>query len=192
MFISWSGKVSALIMGVATALTLKEMFWGPVRLHRMTWFLFSILGFIVMVSYARTGQAGESIWIARAAFYFPLALFIASWWRGESGWSPFELRCIDLVSICVCLWVFLRSDKMAMYMGLAIDFLALSPTLRKVAERPESESATGWLIGSAACVLNLFSIEHWSWVSATEPVYLLATNAIVTVLAMRPSKASEN
>lgn len=141
------------------------------RPHRGSWFIWALVGFVLLASYHRAG-AEETIWVPLIMFAGPLIVFLLSFKYGVGGWEdPLDRYClIGAVMGVVCLIVF-SSPLVALTIAIITDVFAAVPTVKKSILDPASEDVYAWTLAFIANALNIAAIREWSFDIAGYPVY---------------------
>lgn len=98
---------------------------------------------------------------------------------GIAKFSRFDGYCQALALVGLGLWIALDSPLMAIALAIAVDFIALLPTLRHSWQKPGEETWQAFMLGVAASVFTLASLISYSAVSLSYPIYLLFANGAV-------------
>ena len=157
---------------------------GKTRPNRATWWIWAIVGLILVVSYRSSG-ASNTIWVPVSATVCHITIAIASLRYGEGGWNRFDRTCLLGAGISLFFWWQLKSSLIALSINIAIDFLGALPTIRKSYHEPETEDLLSWMLFLAASTLNLFAIENWSFELFAYPFYLFCVPTTVVAFLLR-------
>ena len=144
---------------------------GKTRPHRGSWFIWSLVGFVLFVSYYNAG-AEETIWVPLIMFLGPLVVLLLSYRYGVGGWEdPLDRYCLvgALLGV-ICLIVF-STPLIALSVAVLTDIFAAIPTVKKSIYDPASENALAWSLAFIANALNIAAIKEWSIEIAGYPVY---------------------
>lgn len=180
------GMIAGFVSALAFVPYIRSIYQGKTRPHRVTWFVWLIVGVIICASYKTLG-ATSSAWVTYIYVAGPLVVFIISCTKcGIGGWDIFDILCLSGALLGAFLWWKYNSPLTALQMNIAMDFLGLLPTLRKMRHQPETENLVGWIIATLSALINLFSVEDWSEAKAMYPVYaVLAFGGATTYLWLR-------
>lgn len=156
------------------------------RPNRATWFIWTVMGFILGASYYSSG-ANHTMWVPVSYIIGPFVTVILSLKYGEGGWTRFDRNCLLGAGMSAILWWMFKSPLIALTINLFIDFLGALPTIRKAYHKPEGEDRTAWGLFIAGNTANLFAVERWSFSIAAYPIYMfLASGAIAALVFLRP------
>lgn len=165
------GLIAGAVEIVAFVPYIYSIIAGSTTPHRGSWFIWTFLGFVLLVSYYSAG-AEETIWVPLIMFIGPLIVTLFSFKYGVGGWDdPLDRYCLvgALIGIA-CLFTF-KSPLIALTVAIFTDIFAAVPTVRKSITHPASEDALAWGLAFTASILNLGAIDNWSFAIAGYPVY---------------------
>ncbi len=166
---------------VAFILYYISIYHGGTRPNRATWFILTVVGVLIAVSYYASG-ARETIWVSISYVIGPLIAFVLSLKYGEGGWTLFDQICLIGCLISVVAWVVTDSPQMVLFFNVLIDFLGILPTIKKSYTNPLSEDRTAWLVTSFSSFSNIFAVKSWTFIIGFYPVYMLLVNSFITML----------
>jgi len=178
-----AGLLAGVVGAVAFVRYLRATFRGTTKPNRATWWILTVVGFLLAASYYASG-ARQTMWLPVSYALCPLVTAIVSLKHGEGGWTPFDRACLLGAGISVVLWWLCRSPLVALLINLFIDFVGLLPTIRKSYQRPASEDRIAWMIGLLASIINLFAVERWAFALAVYPLYMALGNGVIAVLLL--------
>lgn len=173
------GIFAGIIEVCAFAPYIFSMVRGKTRPHRGSWFIWTLVGFVLLVSYYQAG-AEETIWVPLIMFVGPLVVFLLSFKYGVGGWEdPLDKYCLIGALVGVgCLAIF-SSPLVALTVAIATDIFAALPTVKKSILEPASEDVYAWSLAFVANALNIAAIREWSLEIAGYPVYATLVFAII-------------
>ena len=151
-----------------------SIFRGTVKPNRISWFIWSIIGFAFWLITPET--ADEVTKMLTLIFMInPTVIFILTLFKGEST-KPDNLEKFSLVIglFSILIWYLFQDDSGVLPIVIAIfaDFCALIPTLRFVFKTPEEETPLAWILFFLGFLIALFAIEDHSLESMLLPVYM--------------------
>lgn len=179
------GQVAGAVSFTAYLLYITTTILGRTKPNRATWWILSLVGFMIAVSYY-AGGARETMWVAVSYIAGPLIIAILSLWYGEGKWETLDKICLTGAIISAIIWYFSSSAIIVLSINLLMDFLGLIPTIKKSYLRPNGEDRTAWTLESFAGILNMFAIGTFTFAIILYPLYLLIMNVFVTLLLYRP------
>lgn len=184
------GILAGVIAFLAYVLYIVAIVRGSTKPSRTTWWIWSILGIIVGISYFLSG-AEHTIWVPLGEVVGPLIIALLSLKYGVGGWSPIDKFAIFGSIVSLILWGISGSPLVGLVAGLSIDFLAVIPTAVKTYYRPEEEDRFAWSLTGLGNFLNLFAVEKWVFAIAVYPVYAAIIDGVVLALLFRKKKNVE-
>ncbi len=179
------GYIAGVVEVIAFIPYIIAMVRGKTRPHRGSWFIWTVLGLILLLSYRAAG-AEETIWVPLVMFIGPLIVFILSFKYGKGGWED-SLDKYCLIGAIVgfsCLVVF-ESPMIALTVAILSDVFAAIPTVRKSILDPDSEDVTAWTLAFIANLINLLAIDKWTIEIAIYPIYAVLIFGIITFPLLR-------
>ena len=182
-----AGWLAGTISFVATARYIVAILRGGTRPNRATWWILTLVGGLVAVSYLASG-ARHTMWIPVSYVVGPLLVALLSLRFGEGGWTRFDRYCVVSALLGALVWMISESSFAALQCFLVIDFVGLLPTFRKSYLDPESEDRWAWLLAAIAAAVNLLAVERWEASIAVYPVYIVVGNGAIAALLFLPQK----
>lgn len=179
------GQIAGVISFVAYLLYITTTISGRTKPNRATWWILSLVGFMIAISYYSSG-ARDTIWVAVSYVVGPLIIAILSLWYGEGKWETLDKVCLIGAIISAIIWYFSSSALIVLSINIFMDFLGLIPTIKKSYLRPDGENRTAWTLESLAGVLNVFAIDRFVLNIILYPLYIFIINISITVLLYRP------
>lgn len=115
-----------------------------------------------------------------------LAFWAIIWWILI---RRIEIRLFDYLCIFLGIWCLSIASvyglEHAIIPTILIDFLVLSPTLRKTWDDPDSEDALAWFCAGISGVFLLLSFDHHTFSNTAYWAYGVMTNFMVAFLIYR-------
>lgn len=151
-----------------------SIFRGTVKPNRISWFIWSIIGFAFWLITPDTADEVTKM-LTLIFMVNPSIIFILTLFKGESkkvdSLEKFSL-VIGLFSIVI--WYFFKDNTGILPISIAIlaDFCALFPTLRFVFASPEEEKPLAWIFFFIGSFIAVFAITDHSLESMLLPVYM--------------------
>ena len=164
------------------------------------WIIWSLVGALVLKSYLTVGSSGhetvDSAWVLVVyAIGPPIVLSILLVHRKIRS-APFTL--LDKLFLAASaisglyLWRF-DEGVLPLHVNALIDASGGVLLARHVWHAPRSESLAAWSMFGVAGILNLFAVQHWSYVYVVYPLTLAAmTVGIPLVIAIRRRSTSRS
>lgn len=154
---------------------------GKTRPNRATWFVLTVVGVLIVMSYYASG-ARDTLWVPISYAVGPFIAFLLSLKYGEGGFTPFDRFCLLACLVSIVFWKISHSPAMTLFANLLIDFFGLLPTIRKAYLDPKSEDRAAWSVTSLSNFLNILAVGSWTFVIGFYPVYMFLVNGLVTTL----------
>jgi hypothetical protein len=151
-----------------------SIFRGTVKPNRISWFIWSVIGFAFWVITPDT--ADEVTRMLTVIFMVnPTIIFILTLFKGAYI-KPDRLELFSLIVglSAIAVWYFYRQSSGIFPISLAIfaDFCALLPTLRFVFMHPDEEAPLAWICFFLGSFTALFGIENFTLESVLLPAYM--------------------
>ncbi len=183
------GILAGVVAFLAYVLYIAAIVRGYTKPSRTTWWIWSVLGMIIGVSYFLSG-AENTIWVPLGEVVGPFVIALLSLKYGVGGWSPIDKFAILGSVGSLVLWGISGSPLVGLVASLSIDFLAVVPTVVKTYYKPEEEDRLAWSLTGLGNFLNLFAVEKWVFAIAVYPVYATIIDGVVLALLFRKKKNS--
>jgi hypothetical protein len=180
---------------VATALVfigyvpyLRDIIKGKTKPHIYSWFLWSIVTFIVFALQV-SGGAGSGAFVTLAAALSCFAVIIL----GFVYKSIFEIVWIDTVFLVLTilalgLWLIAKQPVLSTILTTTIDLLAFAPTVRKSWNKPYSETLVFYYLNTFRFGLAAVALQKYSVVTALYPITWLITNGLFALMLVMRRK----
>jgi hypothetical protein len=178
----WLGAIAG-VLSLGGFLPYWWAIWrGKTRPNRATWWIWSIVGIIIALSYRAAG-AESTMWVPISYVIGPLGTSLFALKFGEGGWTKLDRICLVGVGIGLILWGVYRSPDLVLGINISIDFLGALPTIRKSFRHPEGEDLLAWALFTIANLLNLLAVDRWRWEIVIYPIYMfLICSTIYSIL----------
>ena len=158
---------------------------GRTKPNAATWIGTSAVWFVALISYFLVG-AWDTLWfvIASTAGSFLVALLTV---RYGVKWQRSDFVCLTAAAGVGALGFLTELPLTALFAAMAVDFLALFPTVAKTWRHPDWEEPFPWIVTVVASALTVMAVAiPWEVQIAAYPVYLLVMNGVVLALIYRP------
>ena len=168
------GLLAQFILAISILPYVISIFRGTVKPNRISWFIWSIIGFAFWLITPST--ADEVTKMLTVIFMVnPSIIFILTLVKGESN-KPDTLEIFSLfvgVSAIFVWYVFRNSSGLfPISMAILADFFALIPTFRFVYRAPDEETPLAWICFFLGSLIAVFGIEQHTFESLLLPVYM--------------------
>jgi hypothetical protein len=102
-------------------------------------------------------------------------------------WQRSDFVCLAGAAGVAAFGLLTKSPLSALCAAMAVDFLALLPTMAKTWKHPDWEEQFPWMVTVTASMLTVMAVPlPWEIEIAGYPVYLLIMNGVVLALICRP------
>ena len=130
---------------------------GKTKPHQFSWLIILILNFVIFVSqYLEGGRA--SILVAFVSLVGSVIIVILSFKKGVRNTSNIDKLLFISSLVLLALWVFTRSNELAIWLTVAITFPALGMTFLKVKNKPDSEDPKAWVYITIAYAFSCITL----------------------------------
>lgn len=159
--------------------------------HAYTWFIWSIVSFVIFFGQLAKG-AGIGAIPTAASEIFTILIFFFSLKRGFK-----HVRKVDHVFLFVALlglipWALTKDPTISVIIVVAIDLVAFVPTLRKTYRHPETETPILYSMNVLRHILMLFSLQAYNVATTLHSFSMIITNTLMTwFIMMRPKTPYE-
>lgn len=181
-------SAAAYVLYIVTILFPGKVLDDSSKPNRASWWMLTVIGFLIAESYESSG-ADSTLPVALVNSFGPLFIAILSLHKrfGVGGWEGNDKWCLGLVTLSVALrlTVFQHNPKASLFLNIAIDLVAIWPTIQKSYSSPESEGKWPWVLTVVASIINVFAINEWTPSKWTQPIYLFVFNSLILALLVR-------
>ena len=207
------GALAVVIAVIAYAIYVWQSLRGKARPHPLSWLIFGILtgtAYLVQLDEA----AGPGSWVMAITTAVCFLLCLMGFWRGERTFPWFEWAFLVAATIVFAFYLVSRSPQLiaaalsgsaqnvllehapaiSAILASVINIIGFGPTVTKAWLRPQSDSATTFLINGLKFVPALFAMERVSIATCFYPAALLVANvgvASIIFLRRRQVKSRE-
>ena len=164
-----------------------HVFHGRVIPHPFSWTIWAL--FALTNGYFLI-ESGWSLFTSIPVFIRAFCLLIGA----ILGWisiSKIAIGRLDILALLLALLliIFLQiiGIDQAIMCIILIDFLVLTPTLKKLWLKPQSEDPFAWIMAGVSQISILASIEHYTFATIGYFAYLAGVNLLVAFIIYRRS-----
>lgn len=177
------GVLGGVLSLVAYVPYIRSIFAGKTRPSRSSWWIWSIVGLLIVISYYDVG-ARSTIWIPIVFFICPLIVAIFSLKYGANKkLSNVDKVCLLLAASSIIF--FFENSAITLFINIGVDFIGFVATFVKTFYDPLSEEQYTWLIFLFGSVFNLLAIDSFSGSVIIYPVYMFVMDIIMLLLIFR-------
>ncbi len=157
---------------------LRDIFRGRTRPHRVTYFIWMLLGGLAFFASLEIG-ALDTIVVTGLVFFNCLFISLLSIKYGMPGFNRFDIFCLVGALVGFLMLFILHAPLEALVVTVITDCFALMPTLRKVFLHPESDHMGAWMIYSVGTIGNLMLIQSFTFENALYPMYMFIEGVLI-------------
>lgn len=184
MIQTYAGQLAAVFSILAYLTYIIAALKGKNRPSRASWFIWTVVGFIIATSYYYSG-ATTTLWVPVSNCIGQLVIFLLALKYGTKGWSSFDTLCITGALGGLALWGIFNTPLVALLANIFVDFMGALPTIKKTWKKPQEENCLSWLLFTLTNGTNILALNTWDFGVVILPVYLFAVSLTVTVLIFR-------
>ena len=180
------GLVSGVLAFAANPIYVWSILQGKTRPDRVTWWIIAALNILITATSYELG-ARSTIWLP-VAFSLScsiIAILSVLYGEGPVQLTRLQVTCISGACLAILLWYLSGSALLTLLLTMSIDFFGIIPTIYKTYLRPHTESSAAWIIATVASALTIAAIDSWTVGIYAYPLYVFATNMLVTILILR-------
>lgn len=163
---------------------------GKVRPHAYTWFIWSLVSFIVFFGQVQAG-AGIGALPTFAAEIFTLIIFFLSLKFGFTGITRTDTYFLIAALLAFVPWLLSRDPTISVIMAVSIDAIAFIPTLRKTWKHPETEQPILYGSNVLRHLLALASLQTYNIATTLHSFSMILINSVMTVLILKGRHSSK-
>ena len=160
---------------------LYDILKGHTKPQRTTWFIWTVEGFIALISQLQLHAHWSLVFVALNAIG-NLVVFLLSLKYGVGGWQLIDKLAIIISLIGFGISLLVHSPGIAVAGVILADFAGLVPTLFKTYRDPDSETSVTWFAIGTAALLGTLSVGNHRLGLLAYPLYITAANYAVLVI----------
>lgn len=176
--------VSAIVFVAALLPYIAEVAIGQARPRKATWLVWATGDWIILAGMLAKGTYNGLI---IAACFGATAIFILSLLKGEKGWTKHDKMCLALSGVAILLWQYFGDSNWGIAFSSLSLVIAAWPTYVSAWERPENESANGWILFVYSSALGVLAIRQAAFADIVPPTtFLVIDLPMMYILFIRP------
>lgn len=144
---------------------------GKTKPQRITWFIWTVLGFIAFFSQVSLGAHWSLLYVGLNAAG-NLAVFLLSLKFGVGGWKRLDIFALLIAGIGVAISLAAKAPLAALAGSIIADFAGAALTLYKSYFQPSTETSSTWFFAGTSSLLAAFAVGSWSFSLLLYPVYM--------------------
>lgn len=168
---------------------------GKVQPNKVTWLLWALSPMIsVIATISATGFDWAILPVFMAGF-MPMLVFIASLFNKSAYWqlNLLDYLCGIVAIFAIIIWHLTNDPILAIIFSILSDAIASVPTLHKAWFYPNSEAPIYYMGGVFSSTTGILAATtHWSFSTASFPIYLLILNTSLMLIVIRRKSALAN
>jgi hypothetical protein len=177
--------IAALIAALSVTPYLIDIVHKKTKPNIVSWFTWLLLTAIATAA-ALAGHSPRSALLLAGSTFCSGAVVVLGLKYGIAKFSTFDILCQIGAILGLVLWLVFNSPDIGIIVPVAIDLMAVLPTLRHAWKSPGEETWSTFLAGSIASVFTIISLTHYNIASLLYPLYLLIANGtIVSAVLIR-------
>lgn len=153
----------------------RDIFLHKTKPHSYSWLIWCVLQTTIAVVMLRGGAGEGSVPVILSSIICGF-IFILSLWHGTSNIKSFDLICLIGALFAIGIYLFLHNGLLSVILVVAIDFIALLPTLRKTYQEPNTETMSLYLLGFLGHIFSLFAIANFTIITSLYLISVAITN----------------
>lgn len=164
---------------------IRDILKGKTHPHLYSWFLWFFVG-LVAFSLQFTGGGGLGTFVTLAAVIMCLVVFLLGLFRKGTRRDITKMDSLFFVLtvVAIVIWVVAKQPVLSAILITGIDFLCFVPTIRKSWHKPDSETASFYLINTFRFFLAAVSLQRYTIVTAFYPSFWLVANGLFALMLM--------
>jgi len=188
---SATGIASGVLALAATTPYIIATARGTIRPNSVTWAGWWLLSAIVFAAQMLSEPSWSAAVPGSSVVYCGVVVVLAVR-AGGTRLGVLDAVCGVLGVAAIVAWQLTAQPDAALAIAIAGDVVLCVPTIAKTLRDPRSELWSRYLAASATNVLGAVSASRLDFLSLGWPVYLVACNAAIGVLALRPATARQS
>lgn len=174
-------QVAAILALIAPIVYIRAILRGEAKPHRTTRFVLMVITFLTVTALFANGDR-IGVWLAAASAIQAVVIFGMSIKYGMGGGDRIDILCLIIAMFGIVLWQVTKQPILALYFGVAADFVGGIPLFIKTWRHPETEIWSYYAFDVAGSLLILLATTTLSIETLTYPVYIFAINLFVIFL----------
>lgn len=172
--------LSGLILLAGAPPYLIDIFKGKTKPERATWFIWSVLGNIALISQISLHGGWSLVFVGLDGLGSTL-VFLLSLKYGVGGWTRLDKAALVIAAVGVIISIADHRPAVALAGVVLADLAGVVLTIKKTFAAPESETAITWFFVGTASLLGALSVGKIQPDLLIYPVYLTVANYSVLI-----------
>jgi uncharacterized protein with PQ loop repeat len=174
------GIVAVILTFIGYAPYIRDTMKGKTRPHVYSWFLYSLIAFLVFAIQLENG-AGPGMYITFAAGCFSVLLFFLGLRLGEKDITSSDTLVLLLTFIAIGFWLFAKQPVISILLACLVDLLAFLPTIRKTWHKPYTETLSLYTTNFVRYIIAIAALSSFTFVNLAYPVFWLLANGLFAI-----------
>ena len=174
-------QIAAVLALIAPVVYIRAILRGEAKPHRTTRFVLMVITFLTVTALFAHGDR-VSLWLAAASAIQAIVIFGMSIKYGMGGGDKVDILCLVIAMLGVVLWQITNEPILALYFGIAADFVGGIPLFIKTWRDPDTEVWSYYAFDVVGSFLILLAITTRSVETMAYPFYIFAINLFVIFL----------
>jgi hypothetical protein len=189
-FINVSLFLSAILTVTCSVPYLIDVVRKKTKPRIVSWLNWTLLTGIATAAAIADGQVASAVLTGAATVETGLVVILGLHY-GNRKFERFDILCQIGAIVGLILWLVFNNPTIAIVATVAIDFLALLPTLKHSWTHPEEETIITFALAGLGAVFSVFAITSWTITGLTYPIYITFANFLLVsiLLARKPSSS---
>ena len=181
--------VAAILATGSTIPYIIDILRGRTKPNLVSWFTWTLLTAIAMAAAFADNQPRTAILLLGSTVCTG-SVVLLGFKYGRTKFTLFDGLCQLGAVAGLLLWLIFNSPVFAMVASVSIDLVGLLPTIRHSWLKPGEETWQTFMIGVAAPVLTMSSLEIFNVTSLLYPAYLVVANgSVASIVILRRKQA---
>lgn len=177
------GSLSVVISFVGYAIYFRQIFFGKIKPHVFSWFIWSILTGIVFVAQVVEG-GGPGTWVTGVGSLICFTVFIAALFKGERKFVKLDWIFLISALLSLLLWWITKQPVLSVILITISDAFGTLLTIHKSYHKPFEESVTLFTFNSIKATVSLFALESYVLATWLYPAYLVLGNGLIVLMLL--------
>lgn len=182
--------IAAVLAIVGNVPYIVDIFKGRVQPHAYTWFVWTLVTWIVFFGQVAKG-AGIGALPTAVSGVFTLSIFILSLKNGFKHVTKVDTFFLVLALGGIVPWILTNDATVSVVIAVCIDLIAFMPTLRKTWLKPSTESPLLYGSNVLRHILALLSMQTYNIATTLHSIAMLTTNTAMTILLLTAKREKE-
>lgn len=171
------GIIAVILTFIGYAPYVRDTLKGKTRPHVYSWFLYTLIAFLVFVIQLQNG-AGPGMYITFVAGCLSLLLFFLGLRMGEKDITLSDTLILLLAFVAIGSWLIADQPVIAVLLACLVDLLAFLPTIRKTWHKPYTETLSLYATNFVRYIIAIAALSTFTFVNLAYPVFWLLANGI--------------